>query len=267
VRKVRGERPDEPEAFEPEEHEPEDEYEPDEEYDPDEYEAEEYEPEEEYEGDEYEPEPEEDDEPEEVEPKKKKSAARTKEPAPAGASFFSRSQTRIEPWELYGAYILGSLTIVLALAGWIPTAIDDPRWQYIVAAPLGVLIGTLLIFAARSGRRFLTGFAALLTEFAQPPWRLASFVQLAAVVFGGLIIFRTSNEAAKRAGEERRRRREEERQAQASGRPMPARRGRGATAATTGPGRPAASKRYTPPKPKPKKRPTAPASKRTEETS
>ena len=191
-----------------------------------------------------------------------------KEQKQARPSFFSRSQTKLEPWEKYGSYILGGITIVLALAGWIPKAIDDPRWQYIVAAPLGVIIGTLLIVAARSGRRFLTGFAALLTEFAQPPWRAASFFQLAAVVFGGVIIFRTSNEAAKRAGEERRRRREEERQARESGRPVPARRGRGATTAT-GPGRPTANKRYTPPKPKPKKRPTAPApaSKRSEETS
>jgi hypothetical protein len=241
---------------------------PDDELDDDGYEPEgEYEPEDDELDDELD-----DEEPEALEPKEKKPAvraSRAKAQAPARPSFFSRSQTKIEPWERTGAYILGGLTIVLALAGWIPKAIDDPRWQYIVAAPLGVVIGTLLILAARSGRRFLTGFAALLTEFAQPPWRLASFLQLAAVVFGGLIIFRTSNEAAKRAGEERRRRREEERQARGSGRPVPARRGRGTTTATTGPGRPAASKRYTPPKPKPKKRPTppTPASKRTEETS
>jgi hypothetical protein len=187
---------------------------------------------------------------------------------PARASFFSRSQTKIEPWERIGAYVLGALTIVLALAVSVRNAIDEHTWQNIGVTVLGLAVGTLLILAARSGRRFLTGFAALLTEFAQPPWLLASFLQLAAVVFGGLIIFRTSNEAAKRAGEERRRRREEERQAGGTGRAAPSRRGRGSTAAT-GPGRPAASKRYTPPKPKPKKRATAPApaSKQSEETS
>src|SRR5205823_4379396 len=132
--------------------------------------------------------------------------------------------------------------------------IDQSHWQYGAAGGLGLVVGTLVLFAARSQRRVLTGFACLLANFSQPPWRIAAFLQFASVILGGLIIFRTSTEASRRQGENRRRRLAEE----------------GATGATRGrrpasksgpkPAGPSANKRYTPPKPKPK-RPVVPTEK------
>ena len=190
-------------------------------------------------------------------------------PARPRSTLFSRSHTTLEAWEQKAAFALGGLTIVVGLGGWITKGIDEGKGEDFLFAAIGLVVGTLFILAARSGRRLLTAFASLLANFAQSPWRAAAFLQFSCVILGGLIILRTSNEAARRAGEERRRRRQEEKAAR-GGRPV--RGGARPTAKATGKGAgPTPSKRYTPPKPKPKKRPPPPtekgsASKRSEET-
>jgi hypothetical protein len=194
------------------------------------------------------------DEPEAAEveaaPAKVAKAAKTETAPRRKGGLFDRSHTRLVPNEQYAAYGLGAATAVVSIVAGI---MQQGRDTNLLIAGLGVLSGVLLILAGRSKRRLPTAFAAIFANF----FGANVFIQFACIILAGVVMFRTSNEAARKAGEERRRQREEQRAAGGAGRTRPTR-GRGTATATKGP---AANKRYTPPKPKPKKKAPPPAAK------
>lgn len=120
-------------------------------------------------------------------------------------------------------------------------------WGYVLGAAIGLAMALLLWAAARSGRRMLTGLAALAVGFG--PWGTAWVLGAPYLLLAGWLLFRARPRARAQPENEAD---EDDDGDQAERRPAARRRRRSTAGAETAPAsekrsRPSASKRYTPP--------------------
>lgn len=135
-------------------------------------------------------------------------------------------------------------------------AVGFDEVRFVVAAAIGVAMTGLLALSARSGRRLMTGLAALMVGFG--PWGFAWVLGAPFLLLSGWLLFRAkprerpartgSDETADEAEELEKASETVDKEPEAPRRPRrPRRRGRAMPEVVAGPRRPVANKRYTPP--------------------
>ena len=142
-------------------------------------------------------------------------------------------RTPLDDRERRWSLIAAGVAAVASVALWAP-AFDVAAGVFFAA--VGIVLAALLAVAARSRHRLLTGLAAMLLAFG--PWAFAWMLGFPFLCLAAWLLFRKpASRPGTEEGDERQPRRARERPA----------RGKRAATPRSGPRRPEANKRYTPP--------------------